>query len=115
MEKRFKEDGEPDQEDGLENEEDDQFVFLSDESSSSGYQDPEPDSEETWIEWFCKRKGNEFICEVDKDFFDIDNISDLKPKFSHFEDVLNIVIDFEPLQEDCDVAKTCREEAEKLY
>jgi hypothetical protein len=30
----------------------------------------EPDSEETWIEWFCKRKGNEFICEVDKNFIE---------------------------------------------
>ena len=30
----------------------------------------EPDSEETWIEWFCKRKGHEFICEVDKNYIE---------------------------------------------
>ena len=115
MEKRFQEDEEPDQEEGQDNEEEAEFVFLSDESSSSGYADPEPDSEETWIEWFCRRKGNELICEVDKDYFDLENISDLKPRFTHFEDVLNIILDYESLQDDVDVSRACKEEAEKLY
>jgi hypothetical protein len=38
----------------------------------------EPDSEETWIEWFCKKRGHEFLCEVDKAFFeDASNLSNL--------------------------------------
>ena len=59
-------------------------MFLSEESSSSGCEEPEPDSEEAWIEWFCGRKGNEFLCEVDKEYFDNFNIEDLKQAFPHF-------------------------------
>jgi hypothetical protein len=117
----------------LEDEYEDQngeFVFLSEDSSSSGYQEPEPDSEETWIEWFCKRRGHEFMCEVDKEYFEPFNIEDLKPEFTQFEKALNLILDYEPhagggkgnfsseeeLENiDLEAKKVAKEEAVKLY
>lgn len=65
----------------------DHFLTVSEGSSSSfnGGDGNEPDSEETWIQWFCNKKGNEFICEVDTAFImDEFNLQDLKDKFSHY-------------------------------
>ena len=56
----------------------------------------EPDSEETWVEWFCKRRGHEFICEVDWAFIeDSSNLVDFENNFDSFQKVLNLIIDYQ--------------------
>ena len=56
----------------------------------------EPDSEETWIEWYCKKRGHEFLCEVDWAYIeDSSNLLDLESKFESFQKVLNLIIDYQ--------------------
>jgi len=55
----------------------------------------EPDSEETWIEWFCKKKGHEFLCEVEKNFIEDLNLEDVKGIFTHFKQTLDYIMDYE--------------------
>ena len=84
----------------------------------------EPDSEETWIEWFCKRKGNEFICEVDKNYIEEMNMDELKPNFTCFKSTLDYILDYErdsetlfskTTIEDANTKIKVKEDAPKLY
>lgn len=96
-------------------------MILSEGSSSSVYEEPEPDSEETWIEWWCKRKGNEFLCEIDKEYFDDFNIKDLAKRYDQFERAINIIMDYETEKErdlddiDMDAEKSAKEQAQSIY
>lgn len=84
----------------------------------------EPDSEETWIEWFCKRKGNEFLCEVDKNCIEEMNMDDVKPRFAHFKQTLDYILDYErdsetlfskTTIEDANTKIRVKEDSPKLY
>jgi len=56
----------------------------------------EPDSEESWIEWFCMKKGNEFFCEVDQQFIMDDfNLFDLRDFIDYYEEALYLILDME--------------------
>ena len=47
-------------------------------SENSGH---EPDSEETWVQWYCRQRGNEMLCEIDMAFlYDDTNLNGLKPQ-----------------------------------
>eukprot|EP00347_Sterkiella_histriomuscorum_P008996 403342928 len=102
----------------------DHFLTVSEGSSSSFQEDSEPDSEETWIEWFCSRKGNEFICKVDQQFImDKFNLHDLKNQVQHYDDDLLMILDMENNEDSFDELKKkdqdlkfkVKEEAPKLY
>jgi Casein kinase II regulatory subunit len=84
----------------------------------------EPDSEETWIEWFCKRKGHEFLCEVDKNYIEEMIMDELKTKFNHFKNTLDYIMDYErdsetffskTSVEDINIKIRIKEDAPKLY
>lgn len=47
-----------------------------------------------WIHRFCTELGNDFFCEVDKDFIkDFSNLVGLEEVISHFEEALDIILD----------------------
>jgi casein kinase II subunit beta len=84
----------------------------------------EPDSEETWIEWFCRRKGNEFFCEVDKNYIEEMIMDEIKPKFTYFKNTLDYIMDYErdsetffskSSVEDVNIKIKIKEDAPKLY
>ncbi len=61
----------------------------------------EPDSDETWIDWFCRKKGNEFLCKVETSYImDKFNLHDLKSKVEHYDDALLIILDMEKEDKD---------------
>ena len=46
----------------------------------------EPDSEESWIEWFCNKRGHEIYLEVDPAFItDEFNLTDLEVHFTLYK------------------------------
>jgi casein kinase II subunit beta len=52
------------------------------------------DHEMTWIEWFCRLKGNEFFVEVDEDYAQDDfNLTGLSQVVPYYDDALNIILD----------------------
>jgi len=53
----------------------------------------------SWVEWFCKQKGNRFFCQVPASWiegtnlsFNLYGLSDLVP---YYHDALNIILDLE--------------------
>jgi len=52
------------------------------------------DDDMTWIEWFCKLKGNEFFIEVDDDYIQDDfNLTGLSQIVPYYDDALGIILD----------------------
>jgi hypothetical protein len=40
----------------------------------------EPDTDQTWVQWYCSQRGNEMLCEVEASFLtDESNLQGLKP------------------------------------
>lgn len=40
----------------------------------------EPDTDQTWVQWYCSQRGNEMLCEVEAAFLtDESNLQGLKP------------------------------------
>mmetsp|Transcript_10764 Transcript_10764/g.25680 ORF Transcript_10764/g.25680 Transcript_10764/m.25680 type:complete len:259 (-) Transcript_10764:90-866(-) len=49
---------------------------------------------ETWIEWFCCLRGNEFLCEVDQSFVEDNfNLYGLRAVIPHYRDCLELLLD----------------------
>ncbi|KAF4735915.1 casein kinase 2 regulatory subunit [Perkinsus olseni] len=63
---------------------------LSDEASD----DLSEDEGVSWIEWFCRCKGNEYFVEVDEDYvlddFNLTGLRDIVPYYDH---ALNVILD----------------------
>ena len=82
-----------------------------------------PDSDETWIERFCRKKGNEFFCEVDIMYIMDDfNLYDLSHHFNFFNDALYLITEMEDQNSDNELRKKdmdtqiqIKNEAIKLY
>ena len=52
------------------------------------------DQESTWIEWFCRLKGNEFFVEIDEEYVQDDfNLTGLSQIVPCYEDALSIILD----------------------
>jgi len=50
--------------------------------------------EDSWIEWFCNLKGNEFFCEVDRSYIeDGFNLYGLRNSVHNFVDCLHLILD----------------------
>ncbi len=63
--------------------------FSSDDTSMS-----EDDHEMTWIEWYCRLKGNEFFVEVDEEYAQDDfNLTGLSQVVPYYDDALNVILD----------------------
>ena len=47
-----------------------------------------------WITWFCDQPGNEYFCEVERDFIeDKFNLVGLEEQVLHYRPALNIILD----------------------
>jgi casein kinase II subunit beta len=45
-----------------------------------------PDSDSSWVQWFCSLQGHEFYAEVDEDYLrDNFNLYGLRAKVANFE------------------------------
>jgi casein kinase II subunit beta len=54
----------------------------------------EMDDDVTWIEWFCRLKGNEFFVEVDEEYIHDDfNLTGISQVVPYYDDALSIVLD----------------------
>ena len=52
------------------------------------------DQDSTWIEWFCRLRGNEFFVEVDEDYIqDSFNLTGLAQVVPYYEEALSIILD----------------------
>ncbi|KAK2947029.1 putative Casein kinase II subunit beta [Blattamonas nauphoetae] len=52
--------------------------------------------DESWVEWFCSLKGNEFFCEVDRDFIEDDfNLQGLSARIKHYTKALDDILDYD--------------------
>lgn len=50
--------------------------------------------ESTWIEWFCRLKGNEFFVEIDEDYIQDDfNLTGLSQIVPYYDEALSIILD----------------------
>ena len=68
----------------------DASAYVSSEESS--YE--EEDEYEKWIPWFCSQKGNEFFCEVDKEYIlDEFNLAGLSNTVEHYQHALSMLLD----------------------
>jgi casein kinase II subunit beta len=57
-----------------------------------GDSDSEDDSN-SWINWFCGLKGNEFLCEVDSSFIDdVFNLYGIRSVIEDFRDVQDLIL-----------------------
>ncbi|KAL0224941.1 hypothetical protein RCL1_002853 [Eukaryota sp. TZLM3-RCL] len=51
-------------------------------------------SDDAWIQWFCRQKGNEFFCEVDPSYIDDPfNLTGLSACVPHYSTALDILLD----------------------
>lgn len=65
-------------------------LYPSGESSMSD----EKDDDITWIEWFCKQKGNEFFVEVEEEYINDDfNLTGLSHIVPYYEEALAVILD----------------------
>ncbi|KAF4687383.1 casein kinase 2 regulatory subunit [Perkinsus olseni] len=81
---------------------------LSDEASD----DLSEDEGVSWIEWFCRCKGNEYFVEVDEDYvlddFNLTGLRDIVPYYDH---ALNVILDAEDEELDSGQLDTSKEDA----
>jgi casein kinase II subunit beta len=64
----------------------------SDDSDDTSMSDMDEDM--TWVEWFCRLKGNEFFVEVDDEYIQDDfNLTGLSQIVPYYDDALGIILD----------------------
>ena len=52
------------------------------------------EEEESWVQWFCGLKGNEFLCEVERSYIEDNfNLYGLREVIPNYRDCLNIILD----------------------
>lgn len=67
---------------------------LSSYSTSFEEEEEEESEDENWIPWFCSQKGNEYFCEVDKEYIsDEFNLAGLAHTVDHYQHALSMLLD----------------------
>ncbi|KAA6389232.1 MAG: putative casein kinase II subunit beta [Streblomastix strix] len=113
----------PSRDDDEQFDDDDEFSLGDDDEDDSFESDTdeenEADFDESWIAWFVRQRGNEFFCEVDREFINNpQNIAGLLTQVSHSQLALNVILDekvaeHESLRED--QRNIIEKQAEILY
>lgn len=63
-------------------------------TGSSNYSSEEEDL--TWVQWYCRQRGNEFLCEVDEAYIQDDfNLTGLSAQVPYYEHALDAVLEIE--------------------
>mmetsp|Transcript_5361 Transcript_5361/g.6255 ORF Transcript_5361/g.6255 Transcript_5361/m.6255 type:complete len:224 (-) Transcript_5361:64-735(-) len=64
-------------------------------AASTSSDDDESSGAESWIEWFCKQEGNEFLCEIDQRYIDDNfNLYGLREVIGQsFKKCLDVILD----------------------
>lgn len=73
------------------------FADASKASEDSGNA---PDSDETWIQWYTRQRGNEMLCQVDQLFlYDQQNFNGMRPSERHEYDFNDFKVQASPESE----------------
>ncbi|KAL0226434.1 hypothetical protein P9112_013758 [Eukaryota sp. TZLM1-RC] len=70
--------------------------FIRGESPTHRWWSDESDSgsDESWIQWFCRQRGNEFFCEVDPNYIeDPFNLTGLSSCVPHYVHAIDCILD----------------------
>ena len=94
-----------------------QEASKTDESDTSeNHMSGESESDMSWISWFCSRQGNEFFCEVDEEFItDEFNLTGLNTIIPHYRLAIDIILDYETIDNIAVSQKKIEKCAEVLY
>lgn len=89
---------------------------MSENESHSSEETSGTTSEDSWISWFCSLEGNEFYCEVDRDFIeDGFNLTNLPQKVDNYEKSLNEILDSEDEDDEDDDSENLTQSSINLF
>ena len=68
--------------------------IMEEVTADSSTSTEEETGNESWIAWFCAQKGNEFFCEVEKEFIEDEfNLAGLNHTVQHYQHALCMLLD----------------------
>ena len=68
--------------------------IMEEVTADSSASTEEETGNESWIAWFCAQKGNEFFCEVEKEFIEDEfNLAGLNHTVQHYQHALCMLLD----------------------
>ncbi|KAH7827799.1 putative casein kinase ii subunit beta [Monocercomonoides exilis] len=73
---------------------DDEFSSYEESEDEEEEEEEETTEDDDWIPWFCSQRGNEFFCEVDRDYIEDEfNLAGLTNAVEHYQRALDLILD----------------------